>query len=72
MFANDSAEEKTFTKTGFSNWKTGLENDRGFNKHQNSEVHILAMAFWKKREYREKRGQTVQNQIQLNLEHEIW
>ena len=67
MFAKDSAEGKTFTKTGFSDRKTGLENDRGFNKHQNSEVHIRAMAFRKKREYWEKRGQTVQNQILLNL-----
>ena len=40
IFAKDSAKEKTFTKTGFSNWKTALENDRGFNKHQNSDVHI--------------------------------
>lgn len=72
IFAKDAVKEKTFIKAGFSNWKTAMETDRGFNKHQKSDVHIRAMASWKEREYRESRGQTVRNLIQLNPEHKIW
>ena len=72
VFAKDSVKEKTFTQTGFSNWKTAMETGRGFNKHQNSEVHVRAMACWRERQYRENRGQTVKNLIKLNPEHKIW
>ena len=72
VFAKDSVKEKTFTQTGFSNWKTAMETGRGFNKHQNSEVHVRAMACWRERQYRENRGQTVKNLVKLNPEHKIW
>jgi hypothetical protein len=67
-----STKEKTFVVTGFSNWKTAMESGKGFKKHGQSEVHITAMASWKEKEFREKRGQTVQNLIQVKPEYRIW
>ena len=72
VFAKDSAKEKTFTLTGFSNWKTAMESGRGFSKHQDSEVHIRAMAKWREREYRQNHGQAVKNLIKVNPQHKIW
>ena len=72
LHAKDSTKEKTFIKTGFSNWKVAMENGKGFKKHEQSEVHKQAMATWKEREFREKRGQTVQNLIQVWPEYKIW
>jgi hypothetical protein len=68
----NSTKEKTFTKSGFSNWKTAMENGKGFKKHEQSEVHICAMASWKEKEFREKRGLTVQNLIQVRPQYKIW
>ena len=72
MFSKDSTKEKTFIETGFSNWKTAMESGKGFKKHEQSEVHKRAMVTWKEKEYREKRGQTVHNLIQVRPEHKIW
>lgn len=72
MFAKGSTKEKTFVVTGFSNWKTAMESGKGFKKHGQSEVHITAMASRKEKEFREKRGQTVQNLIQVKPEYRIW
>ena len=52
VFTKDSVKEKTFTQTGFSNWKTAMKTGRAFNKHQNSKVHVQAMACWRERQYR--------------------
>lgn len=70
MFAKDSTKEKALIESGFSNWKTAMESGKGFKKHEQSEVHMRAMASWK--EFREKRGQTVRNLIQVRPEHKIW
>ncbi|XP_028417407.1 zinc finger MYM-type protein 1-like [Dendronephthya gigantea] len=72
MFAKDSTKEKTFITNGFSNWKTAMESGKGFKKHEQSEVHMRAVASWKEKEFREKRGQTVRNLIQVKPEHKIW
>jgi hypothetical protein len=40
-----------------------VETGRGFNKRQNSEIHIWVMANWKEKEYRQNRGQRVKNLI---------
>ena len=48
-----------------------MENGKGFKKHEQSEVHKQAMATWKEREFREKRGQIVQNLIQVRPEYKI-
>lgn len=72
MFSKGSTKEKTFVETGFSNWKTAMESGKGLKKHEQSEVHIRAMASWKEKEFREKRGQTVQNLIQVKPEYKIW
>ena len=49
-----------------------MESGKGFKKHEQSEVHIRAMASWKEKEFREKRGQTVRNLIQVKPEYKIW
>ena len=49
-----------------------MQNGKGFKKHEQSEVHKQAMATWKEREFRDKRGQTVQNLIQVRPEYKIW
>ena len=54
MFSKGSTKEKTFVETGFSNWKTAMESGKGLKKHEQSEVHIRAMASWKEKEFREK------------------
>ncbi|CAB3988081.1 Hypothetical predicted protein [Paramuricea clavata] len=72
MFAKDSTKEKAFIESGFSNWKTAMESGKGFKKHEQSEVHMRAMASWKAKEFCEKRGQTVRNLIQVRPEHKIW
>ena len=64
MFLKDSTKEQTFTQTGFTNWKT-MESGKGFKKHEQSDAHIQAMAIWKEKEFREKRGRTIQNLIQV-------
>ncbi|CAB4036306.1 Zinc finger MYM-type 1 [Paramuricea clavata] len=72
MFAKDSTKEKAFIESGFSNWKTAMESGKGYKKYEQSEVHMRAMASWKEKEFREKRGQTVRNLIQVRPEHKIW
>ena len=47
MFAKDSTKEKALIESGFSNWKTAMESGKGFKKHEQSEVHMRAMASWK-------------------------
>ena len=49
MFSKDSTKEKTFTQTGFTNWKTAMESGKGFKKHEQSDAHIRAMAIWKEK-----------------------
>ena len=50
LHAKDSTKQKTFIKTGLSNWKVAMENRKGFKKHEQSEVHKQAMATWRERE----------------------
>ena len=65
MFLIDSAKEKSFIQTGFTNWKIAMESGRGFKKHELSDTHMRAMATWKEKEFRQKTGQAVQNLIQV-------
>ena len=66
VFAKDSVKEKTFTETGFSNWKMATETGKGLNKHQNPEVHVRVIACWRESQHRENRGQMVKNCFQHN------
>ncbi|CAB4042633.1 Hypothetical predicted protein [Paramuricea clavata] len=60
--------QRVDSQTGRRQWKVG----RDLKKHEQSEVHTRAMASWKEKEFREKRGQTVRNLIQVRAEHKIW
>ena len=51
--------EDTFITQGFNNWKTALEKDRGFQKHEKSESHVKAFSAWNELKIREKSGNTI-------------
>ena len=61
--AKNSTTEKTFIKKELSNWQVAMENGKCFKKHEQTEVYTQAMATLFEREFREKRGQTVQKRF---------
>ena len=42
-----SSADTTFTVTGFRKWTNALDKDKGFMKHQKSEVHKNCYEKWK-------------------------
>ena len=41
-----SKSEVVFSETGYSNWSIALTSGKGFNKHESSKDHLLAMERW--------------------------
>lgn len=46
-FGSRSSADSTFTVTGFRKWTNALDKDKGFMKHQKSEVHKDCYEKWK-------------------------
>lgn len=46
-FSSRSSADTTFTVTGFRKWTNALDKDKGFMKHQKSEVHKNCHEKWK-------------------------
>ena len=68
--------EDTFTRKGFQNWKTALENGKGFQKHAQSKSHTQAMSIWLEKMKRQETGQSIstllsQNQLEKNRYY-VW
>jgi len=51
------------TTTGFHNWKTALEDGRGFAKHASSKIDVDAALKWAERNVRIDRNLTIQSQL---------
>ncbi|CAB3986535.1 Hypothetical predicted protein [Paramuricea clavata] len=47
IFGSRSSADTTFTVTGFRKWTNALDKDKGFMKHQKSEVHKVCYKKWK-------------------------
>jgi hypothetical protein len=63
-FAN---KEKTYTETGYRNWKNALDSKNGFPKHENTEVHITSMKMWKEKLARQNTGISVSTLVNHNI-----
>ncbi|KAL1428058.1 hypothetical protein MTO96_000395 [Rhipicephalus appendiculatus] len=46
MFSTGANEKSAFVNGGYSNWKTALEKDAGFRKHENPPAHKTCQASW--------------------------
>lgn len=60
-FGGINDRDLVFTKTGFTNWKTALEKDKGFTKHAASQCHIKNAKAWSEMTQREATGETISN-----------
>lgn len=52
-------KSNVFKYNGFSNWKTALEKNKGFTRHQDSTVHLNSMAKWAEALNRQKTNTSV-------------
>lgn len=46
QFSPTHERDTAFKTIGFSHWKSALESNKGFKKHQNSRMHLSSMAKW--------------------------
>ena len=60
---NEPDADPCFTTTEFRNWKTALEDGRGFAKHASSKIHVDAALKWAERNVRIDRNLTIQSQL---------
>lgn len=44
VFGTTESKETTFIKTGFCQWKKALDKQKGFYKHDSSQVHKICMS----------------------------
>ena len=66
-------KEKTFTKTGFRNWKHACESGKGFDQHSQSPDHTSAMILWVDRDKRDVTNNTVKDiVVQPTSEQRQW
>lgn len=56
-------QDTSFITIGFSKWKIAMESNRGFRSHEQSKMHIDAMAQWSEFECRKKSGSTIELQL---------
>lgn len=69
FISSTSTGEHTFRLEGFRNWKTALENGRGFSQHQASADHATSISLWKEAQFRKTTHQevnTLVNSTQLD------
>ena len=59
--------ENNWNELGVSNFRKGLEK---INTHENSLLHCISLAQWKSFEHRLSRGQTIDGQLQKQLNKE--
>lgn len=73
FLANSS--EKTFTQTGFRDWKNAKStgNKKGLSRHEESKNHQNAMALWADKERRERENKTIRHTVsQITSEQQKW
>ena len=64
---SDKGYENNWSELGVSNFRKGLEK---INTHENSLLHCISLAQWKSFEHRLSRGQTIDGQLQKQLNKE--
>ena len=71
---NKSAANKTFTVTGFRNWKAALGGkDKGFTKHENSPFHLRNIESWTQQQKRKDQGKSLETVINvIEEDHVKW
>ena len=60
-FGGINDRDLVFTKTGFTNWKTALEKDKGLTKHAASQCHVKNAKAWSEMTQRKATGETISN-----------
>lgn len=59
QFSSSNEKDIVFKKTGFTNWKTALESNKGFKKHQKTAIHINSLSKWSEAISRKKNKSSV-------------
>lgn len=59
QFSPSNEKDIIFKKNCFSNWKTALESNKGFKKHQKTAIHLNSMSKWSEAINREKTKSSV-------------
>lgn len=59
QFSSANERDNVFKYTGFSNWKTALESNKGLKRHQNSAMHLNSMVKWAEAINRQKTNTSV-------------
>lgn len=59
QFSPTHERDNIFKYTGFTNWKTALESNKGFKKHQSCGMHMNSMAKWSEAIDRQKTNTSV-------------
>lgn len=54
QFSPSNEKDIVFKKNGFTNWKTALESNKGFKKHQKCAIHMSSMLKWSEAVIRQK------------------
>lgn len=66
-------KEKTFTVTGFRNWKNALTSNKGFKRHDISEIHVKARQQWMERTRRDQSDTAICSLLtKPDPEHRTW
>lgn len=58
-FSATNEKDQVFKSSGFSHWKTALESNKGFKRHQSSLNHLNSMAKWSEAIDRQKTNTSV-------------
>lgn len=61
FIASSRFTKDVFTTQGFNNWKSALAQDKGFNKHANSQAHIMSTTNFLEYQSRQQSEKTVLN-----------
>lgn len=59
QFSPNNERDNVFKSSGFSNWKSALESNKGFKKHQSSAMHLSSMGKWTEAINRQKTNTSV-------------
>lgn len=59
QFSPSTEKDIIFKKNGFTNWKTALESNKGFKKHQKCAIHLSSMSKWSEASSRQKNKSSV-------------
>lgn len=59
--------DKTFTDIGYRNWKTALESEKGFTKHEKTANHISAVASMHEKVLRDEQNKEISQLLSDNV-----